>query len=79
MRDDYTEATLISPHNSNELARHSSALYVGGAGTLSVVMSNTRNSNTALSFTVPAGTVLPIRVKRVNATGTTATNIIALY
>ena len=51
-------------------------LYIGGAGNIKV--------DTAAGTTVPlnsaaAGSVLPIRVKKVYATGTTATNIVALY
>lgn len=51
-------------------------LYVGGAGDVVAV----RADNTAVTFTsVPAGTILPIRLRRVNDTSTTATNMVALY
>lgn len=52
------------------------ALYVGGAGDVAAV----RQDGTAVVFSaVPAGSILPIRCRRVNATGTTATNIDALF
>lgn len=52
------------------------AIYVGGAGNVVAVQEN----NVAVTFTgVPAGTLLPIRVKRINNTLTTATAILALY
>lgn len=51
-------------------------LYVGTTGNVSVIMSN---NTTATFVAVQAGTVLPIRVKQVTASGTTATSIIALY
>lgn len=52
------------------------ALYVGGAGDVVVV----RPDDTNITFSgVPAGTVLPVKNIRVEATGTTATGLIALY
>jgi hypothetical protein len=52
------------------------SLYVGGAGNVAVVMLN----GTSVTFSgVAAGTTLPIRVKQVLATGTTATMILGLY
>jgi hypothetical protein len=52
-----------------------SSLYIGVAGTLRVT---TRN-NVVRDFAAVAAGVLPIRAKRVHATSTTATGIIALY
>lgn len=52
------------------------ALYVGGAGNLVAVMPD---GSTATFTGVTAGTILPIRPSRVNATSTTATAILALY
>jgi len=51
------------------------ALYVGVTGDVAAVNEN----GAAVIFTaVPAGAVLPIATSRVNATNTTATNIVAL-
>jgi hypothetical protein len=51
------------------------ALYVGVAGDVKVDMAD----GTTVTFkNAPAG-VLPVSVKRVYATGTAATNILALY
>lgn len=51
------------------------ALYIGGAGNVVAINEN----DVAVTFVgVPAGTILPIVTKRVNATDTTATNIVAL-
>lgn len=52
-------------------------LYVGTTGDVAVVMSVGGAPVTFIG--VQGGTVLPIRVRRVNTSGTTATNIIALY
>lgn len=51
------------------------AVYVGGAGVVVAVFQD----GSTLSFTTVAGSVLPLRVKRINATGTTATLLNALY
>lgn len=51
------------------------ALYIGGAGNVVAI----NKSDVAVTFLgVPAGTILPISTKRVNATSTTATSIVAL-
>jgi len=70
------DAEVVVPHDTTNLAKTSRALYVGVGGDVSVEMAGT---GSAIVFTgVLAGTVLPIRVTRVNATGTTATNMVAL-
>ena len=51
------------------------ALYVGGAGIVVAVFQD----DTTVQFTAVAGEILPIRIKRVNATNTTATLMVALY
>lgn len=51
-------------------------LYIGGAGAVVVVFLGD-DSDTAVTFAgVPAGTILPIQVKKVMSTNTTATNIV---
>lgn len=72
-----SNAVAVTPSDSTDLTYTTRALYVGGAGTVVVNMNDTGSS---ISFVaVAAGSVLPIRVDRVRATGTTATNIVALY
>lgn len=51
-------------------------LYVGGAGVLKVL---TIGGDEVFFHGVPAGTTLQVRVLRVFSTGTTATNIVALW
>ncbi len=53
------------------------AVYVGGTGNLAVQL--WRDTNPVLLVSVQAGTLLPIRIRKVLETGTTATSIIALY
>lgn len=74
--DPSNAAAAVVPHDTNELTSYTRALYIGGAGNLVAVFPD----GSAVTFTgVPAGSILPIRVKRVNSTNTTATNIVALY
>ena len=65
----------VTPHDTTELTIVSRALYVGVAGDVAVLMSD---DTTSTFVGVLAGSILPIRVKRVNATGTTATSILSL-
>lgn len=71
-----TIAVAVTPSNTVDLTNITTGIFVGGAGTLKVDMPGT----SAYTFTsVAAGVYLPLRVKRVYSTGTTATNITALY
>ena len=69
-------AAAVTPNDSTDLSRPSRAVFVGGAGNLKADMTN----GDTVTFTgVLAGSVLPIRVRRVYSTGTTATNIVSMY
>lgn len=68
-------AVVVSPSDTNTL-NFTRGLYVGGAGNLAVTMKD----GTTVTFTgVTAGQILPVSVTQVKATGTTATNIVAVY
>lgn len=67
-------AAAVTTSDTADLTYETRALYVGGAGDLSVQM-----GSAVLFIGVQAGSVLPIRVSRVNTTGTTATGIVALW
>jgi len=68
-------ASAVTPNDSTDLTTVAQGLYIGGAGDLKVDMAD---SGTVTFSALPAGIFLPIIVKRVYSTGTTATNIIAL-
>jgi hypothetical protein len=69
------QAVVITKSDSVDLAEVTRAIYVGGAGDLSVVMV----SGQVATFTaLPAGFILPVRARRVNATGSTATSLVGL-
>jgi len=66
----------VTPHNTTNLANVARSLYVGTGGDVVAVTPE----GTAVTFTgVVGGTVLPIKVLRVNSTNTTASNIVALF
>ena len=72
-----TSSVAVTPSDSEELAYLTRALYVGVGGNLSVKL---RDDSAAVVFVgVAEGTLLPLQVKQVMATDTTATNIIALW
>jgi hypothetical protein len=67
----------VTPHDSNALVGGATrAVYVGGAGNLSVIM---EGGETVTLVGVVAGSTLPICVTHVRSTNTTATNIVALW
>lgn len=70
-------AAAVTPNDSADLANFAVALYIGGAGDVSV---DTVSGQESVVFAgLAAGTILPVRVKRVNSTSTTATSIVALW
>lgn len=69
----------VTPNDSTVLAT-TRGVYVGGAGNVAITwVGNSSVGQTNTTFVVAAGTTLPIRVVKILATGTTATNIVALY
>ena len=76
MNGAYDEAAAITPADGADLPALTRAIYVGVAGNVKVDMETT---GTGITFTaLPVG-IHRLRVKRVYATGTTATNLVALY
>lgn len=70
------EAEAVTPHASNNFTKVARGLYIGGGGNAVVIMEN----DDPITFVgLLAGTILPVRCKRVNAINTTATNIVALF
>ena len=70
----YTKGATVTPNDTTAVAFD--ALYVGGAGNMAVEMAG---NGASVTFTgVLAGSILPVGVTKVLATGTTATSIIGL-
>lgn len=73
-----TTLETVVPHDTNFLAQVCRAIYVGVGGDVVAVV-NQGGSDVAFTFkNVPSGTYLLGLFHRVNATGTTATNMIAV-
>ncbi len=69
-------AVAVTPADGADLATVARGLYIGVAGDVKVDMAG---SGTVTFVAVPAGSVLPFCVKRVYSTGTSATNLVALW
>ena len=75
-----TKAIAITPSDSADFPApdtYTKGLYVGGDGDVKVLLVE---DTTAVTFVgMKAGSVYPLKIKRVYSTGTTATNLIALF
>lgn len=67
-------AVSVTPDDSADLAVPARALYIGGEGNVRVAMAN----GDVVTFMAASG-FFPASVRRVYATSTTATDIVALY
>lgn len=68
-----SKAVAVTPDDNNDLAEAPSILYIGVSGNVNVDLAK---EGTVTYLSVPVG-FLNVYVKRVRATGTTATNIIS--
>lgn len=72
----FREPFAITPSDTVNFSREThGGIYVGGTGDVVAVL---YDGSTVTFTAVPAGTILPVRAIRVNATGTTATNLVGL-
>jgi hypothetical protein len=67
---------LIVPHDVNELSFNTRAIYFGGAGNIAI---RNHAGTTIVFIGLPVGSILPVITGKVLATGTTATNLVAMY
>ncbi|PLW76796.1 spike base protein, RCAP_Rcc01079 family [Cohaesibacter celericrescens] len=67
-------AASLAPDDGNDLAYVTRAVWVGVAGDLSVVLA----SGDAVTFKNASGW-MPLRVKRLNATDTTASDVVGVW
>jgi hypothetical protein len=75
LSDAYDKFLPITPSDTVSIDFPHDAIYVGVTGDIAAVTPD----NVAIVFKgALAGSILPLRLKRVNATNTTATNLIAL-
>lgn len=77
MSDPAPSAVVITPSDTVNFETPTRGIYVGVAGNISVQLATL---GTAIVFKgAVAGSVIPVRARRVNSTGTTATDLVALY
>lgn len=69
-------APLVPSDTEDPEFRVTRAIYVGSGGALALV---TMQGTTVILQNVTGGTILPIRVQQVLATGTTASALVGLY
>ena len=69
------EAAAVTPHDST-LLTDPGILYVGTGGDVVVL---TAGGQTVTFSNVPTGSFIPLQVRRVNSTNTTASDILVLY
>lgn len=80
MQASYSNARAVTPSNTTDLPHACRALYVGGTGAVSVRMAGEPAGSSVVFAAVPTGTILHgVQVRRVLATGTTATALVALW
>lgn len=70
-----SKAAAVAGNDAADLTDTSRALYVGTGGNLAVILAH--NTAPVTLVGVPSGVILPIRVKRIMATNTTASNIVS--
>lgn len=69
-------AAQVAPDDASDISYVTRALYVGQGGDLRVTM---LGGETVTFANVPPGTLMPLRVTRILATGTTAAMILGLW
>jgi len=70
------DAVAVTPSDTVNLVLTARALYVAVAGDIKL---RTFKNSDVVFIAVPAGSIVPCFCRRVFATGTTATGIVALY
>lgn len=71
-----TNAVAITPSDSVDLTYATRGIYVGVGGNIALVMVS---GAVVTLIAVPQGVILPLRVKRINATNTAASSLVAIY
>jgi len=74
--DPADNAAAVTPNDSTDLTNTARAIYVGTGGDVKVT---TAGGDTVTFNDVQGGSILPVRIKRVFSTSTTASNMVAIY
>ncbi|QYC09059.1 spike base protein, RCAP_Rcc01079 family [Brevundimonas nasdae] len=71
-------AATVTPSDASDLPNYAKALYVGAAGNVRVLPTGAQDAEAVTFANHPVGW-LPVQVRRVLATGTTAAQIVAVF
>ena len=75
-----THWAAVTPSDATDLARYPKAIYAGVGGDIAMVGAHAPDGSAGVVWkSVPAGVPMPVVPRRILATGTTATNIVACY
>ena len=69
---------VVTPNDTADLGEVGKALYVGTGGDLAVIAADAIADAAVVFRNLPSGALLPVRVRRVAATGTTAADLVVL-
>ena len=69
-------ALTITPNDSTDLSAETRGLWVGASGDLALVLAS---GDEVIIAGAVGGSLLPLRVRRVKSTGTTASQLVGLY
>lgn len=73
-----TRGFAISANESANVTHTTRAVYVGGTGDLVCELADDADGTTVTFTAVPAGTILPIRLRKMR-TASTATSVVGIY
>lgn len=73
-----SSAEAIVPNDAADLFNHSRAIFVGAGGSLSVELVDTPGQVVTLQNVI-AGMIYPLRVRKVLASGTSATDLVCFW
>jgi hypothetical protein len=76
------QAAAVTPSDSTDLTTYAKALFIGtvsGGSTVVVLPVRNADGSTVTLKGLSAGQIVPIQVRRVLSTGTTAADIVALF
>jgi hypothetical protein len=72
------KARAVTPSNAARFGTRST-VYVGGAGNVAVIPFGVEKDSDSVVFAMAAGSIVPVQVRAVLATGTTATNLVRVF
>lgn len=77
MDDPFMDAEQITPSDTVELENYTRGVWIGVGGDVVMILAA---SGTAVTFkNIPSGTMIPMVIRQIKLTGTTAQNIVGMW